>query len=154
MGLPVSVIDQVLSPPIGSLNPVRDTNGPFTSGVHTFTSFTTDGAFLLPAGTYDIHGTYGLIATPTNVPTPWGVEQGFDSAGFWSQEGWRMDLRWAQLVIEHQLFSGAFAPVEFRECHYLAEMMLWPFRLIGGDQLGLWVPPGGASVHIDYLCLL
>jgi len=147
-------VDALTFPPLGLLNPVLDANGPYASGSHTLTSFTTNGAFLLPAGTYQIHGTYGVLVQPNGaIPVTWGIDYGYDSGGPIGAEGNRYFNRFAQLVAMHQFFSGAFATTEIFEAHRLAETFFWPFRLIGGDQLGLHVTPG-VSVDLYFLCIL
>src|SRR6476661_5596559 len=107
MPVPASAIDILAYPPIGTLNPVLDDNGPYTFGDHTFTTFHTAGAFLLPAGTYQVHGTYGCIVRPNGeIPITWGYRIGYDSGGAVGFEGWEYENRFAQIVVMHQLLSG------------------------------------------------
>lgn len=148
------IIDTIAFPPIGLLNPVLDTGGPYSAGSWTFDTFTTGGAMLLPAGTYQVHGTYGVIAQVNGaIPTPWGFSIGLDSGGALGFEGYRYDNRFCQLVPMHQLLSGVLYPMEIVDVHYSYQMVLWPFRLIGGDRLGLHVSPD-ISIDLYYLCVL
>lgn len=149
-----SVVDAISFPPLGVLNPVLDSAGPYGAGSHNLTTFTTGGAFALPAGTYQVHGTYGVIAVPSGtVPIVWGLDDGYDSGGALGLEGVRYHNRLCQLVPMHQVLSGFFLPIERLDVHYVPEHLLWPFRLIGGDMLGLWVPPA-ISIDLYYLCIL
>lgn len=151
---PTGVIDLLAFPPVGSLNPVLDTDGPYAAGDWQLTQFSTTGAFILPAGSYQIHGTYGVIVQPVGaIPPTWGYSLGFDSGGAIGAEGWRYYNRFAQLVVQHQVLGGYYATVDSVEIHTLSQLIIWPFRLIGGDQLGLNVSPG-ITVDLYYLCLL
>jgi len=154
MPVPSGVVDFLAFPPVGTLNPVLDTNGPFGFGSHTFTTFHTTGAFGLPAGTYQVHGTYGcIIRVNGTIPATWGRTVGYDSGGAVGFEGIVFENRFAQVVLMHQLLSGFFATVLEEDAVHTAETFFWPFRLIGGDQLGLWVSPG-ITVDVYYLCIL
>ncbi len=154
MPIPSSVIDVLAFPPLGSLNPVLDDNGPYSFGDHTFTTWHTSGAFALPAGTYQVHGTYGVIVRLNGAPpAPWGVTIGYDSGGAVGFEGFIWEHRFAQLVVMHQLLSGFFTTVDLTDIVTTAQSVFWPFRLIGGDQIGLHVEPG-VAVDLYYLCIL
>jgi hypothetical protein len=154
MPVPTSVIDSIAFPPLGSLNPVLDTNGPYGAGDHTLTTFTTSGAFLLPAGTYQVHGTYGVIVVLNGaLPPSWGYDIGYDSGGALGGEGFRYHNRFCQLVPMHQVLSGFYLPLEYFDVHHIPDSILWPFRLIGGDTLGVHVSPG-VAVDLFFLCVL
>jgi hypothetical protein len=154
MPAPTSIVDVIASPSIGLLNPVLDTSGPFGAGSHVFTTFTTGGAMLLPAGTYQVHGTYGVIVVPNGaIPVTWGHTTQFDGGGPLDPVGDRYDNALCQVVPEHQILSGFYLPIDRVEVHYVPEVIFWPFRLVGGDQLGLWVSPD-ITVDLFYLCVL
>jgi hypothetical protein len=149
-----SVIDAIAFPPLGALAPVLDTGGPYASGDHTLTTFTTTGAFLLPAGTYQVHGTYGLVVVPNGaIPAAWGYDIGYDSGGALGSEGAIYHNRFAQIVPMHQVLTGFYLPLDRLDVHTVPWYTLWPFRLIGGDQLGVHVEPG-VAVDLYYLCVL
>lgn len=154
MPVPVGVIDSIAFPPLGLLNPVLDTGGPYGAGDHTLSTFTTSGAFLLPAGTYQVHGTYGVIVVPNGaIPASWGYSIGYDSGGALGGEGFIYHNRFCQVVPMHQVLSGFYLPLELHDVHTVPSYLLWPFRLIGGDLLGLHVSPG-VAVDLFYLCVL
>lgn len=154
MPLPTTIIDTVFSAPLGLLNPVLDTGGPYGAGSHERDTFITNGAFLLPAGTYQVHGTYGVIIVVNGaIPPTWGYAEGFRSGGALSDEGVRYDNKFCQVVPLHQALSGAFIPVSYTDVHYIPFLVEWPFRLAGGDRLGLWVSPG-IAIDLYYLCIL
>ncbi len=149
-----SIIDTVVTPPLGLLHPVLDTSGPYGFGDYTLTEFTTDGSFTLPAGTHNVWGTYGVIVIPNGaIPVTWGQQIGWDSGGAIGSEGNRYDNRICQLVTQHQLFSGFWASLNYIDVHYVPQMTLWPFRLILSDRLGLHVEPD-IAVDLYYLCVL
>lgn len=147
------VVDSLAFPPLGSLNPVLDTSGPYAFGDYNLTTFTTTGAFLLPAGTYQVHGTYGVIVVPATIPAAWGQSIGYDSGSAIGNEGNVYENRFCQLVPQHQLLSGFWASLDYIDVRQVGLMSLWPFRLVGGDRLGLHVEPGTA-VDLYYLCVL
>jgi hypothetical protein len=148
------LIDALAFPPLGTLLPVLDTGGPYAAGDHSLTTFTTAGAGLLPAGTYQVHGTYGVIVVPNGaIPVTWGHSTGFDGGGALGNEGDVYENSFCQLVPEHQVLSGFYLPLDRVQINTVPGYMLWPFRLIGGDLLGLHVYPG-VSVDLFYLCVL
>jgi len=148
------IIDSIAFPPIGALNPVLDTGGPYYAGSWTFDTFTTGGAFALPAGTYQVHGTYGVIAQVNGaIPAGWGLSRGLDSGGALGFEGDYYYNRLCQLVPMHQLLTGILWPMDVIDIHRASQMVTWPFRLIGGDRLGLHVSPG-IEIDLYYLCVL
>lgn len=150
----VSVIDNVSSPPLGLLRPVLDTSGPYGAGAHERATFTTDGTWVLPAGTHDVTGTYGVVVVVNGaIPATWGYEIGFGSGGALGDEGWRYDNRICQVVPLHQLFTGVFIALDYVDVHYIPQAIFWPFRLVGSDRLGLYVSPS-IMVDLYYLCIL
>jgi len=154
MPIGASAIDILAWPPVGTLLPVLDTGGPYSFGSWTFDTFTTGGAGFLPSGTYQVHGTYGVIAVVNGaIPAAWGYDLGLDSGGALGFEGYRYHNRFCQLIPMHQLYSGALWPMDRVDVHYAADMLLWPFRFIGGDRLGLHVSPG-IQIDLHYLCVL
>lgn len=154
MSVGTGIIDSLGTPPLGSLNAVLDDTGPFTAGSWSFNTFHTSGAFLLPAGTYQVHGTYGVIVVPNGaIPITWGYTIGFDSGGALGPEGTRYENRLCQVVPMHQILSGALVPIDIVDVFTVPQIITWPFRLIGGDQLGLFVAPG-IAVDLYYLCVL
>lgn len=153
MSAPTGVIDLIAFPPLGTLNPVLDTGGPYGFGDYNLTTFTTGGAFALPAGTYQVHGTYGVMVVAASTPVTWGFSIGYDSGSALGNEGNIYENRFCQLAPQHQLFSGFYATLDLIDVHTVPLMALWPFRLIGGDRLGLHVEPS-VSVDLYYLCVL
>lgn len=152
MALPTGVIDTLAMPPLGLLQPILDTGGPYYAGNNERDTFTTTGGVLLPAGTYSVTGTYGVVVVVNGaIPVTWGYELGFSSGGAIGSEGVRYDNRICQLVQLHQLFTGVYVATQYLDVHYLPQMMLWPFRLGGGDRLGVYVSPD-IAVDLYYLC--
>jgi hypothetical protein len=154
MPLPTGVIDTVATPPFALLNPVRDTNGPYGYGDHTLVNFHTDGAFLLPAGNYDIGGTYGVIVDFNGTIPPYlGSSIGWsDPLSF--PKGDRYERRFCQLVLEHYLpIGGAWVPVMVEDVPFLTMFFSWPVLIGSGGRLGLHVEPG-CSVNLRFMCLL
>lgn len=150
------IIDAVATPPLASLQQVRDTNGPYSAGSHTLENFHTDGAFLLPAGTYSISGTYGVIAQVAGtIPAAAGYYKGYvDPAGviFASGENF-LDLIGQVNLLHFLPITGAGIITEFHDLHHLSELFLWPSLLGSAAKVGLYVGPGW-QVDLFYMCVL
>ncbi len=149
-----SIWDSLSFPPLGLLKPVLDTTGPYSAGDYNLDEFTTDGSFVLPVGTYQVHGTYGVIVVPNGtIPVTWGYSIGYDSGGALGNEGNVYENRFCQVVPQHQVLSGFYLPLDRFDVTVVPWYTLWPFRLIGGDRLGLHVTVG-ITVDLYYLCVL
>lgn len=147
-----SVIDTVLTPPLAALQQVLDTNGPFGAGDYAISSFHTDGAFLLPAGDYDVGGTYGVLVVGTILP---GKLIGFNGivGGQDKSEDYFFD-RIAQVVTYHQLpITGYYAPLQRFDVHYVNDVFLWSAYIGSGEIVGLHVFPN-MQVDLYWLCVL
>lgn len=150
----VGVIDILTTPPLVSLQQVLDTNGPFGAGDHTISSFHTNGAFLLPSGTYPISGTYGVLVQPSTFPATAGRLLGWNDASFPTASGDYYLDRIAQLVQLRQFpISGAFLPMEYNDCHHTQDLFLWSAFLQAPDKIGLHVFPN-FSVDLFWMCVL
>jgi hypothetical protein len=146
------VIDQFLHPPLGLLNPVLDDAGPYGPGTSTRTTFHTSGAFLLPSGTYDVSGTYGLVIVVNgSIPPTAGFEFGWDGAGGALYSGNKYYDRFGQIVVIHTLLSGAGVITQEQSIDHLQTLMLWETALPA--EIGIWVNPSMA-LDLFYLCLL
>lgn len=153
--LPTGIAQTIAQPPISATRPILDEAGPYGTGDHNLTTFLTTTAHgLLPAGTWPIGGTYGVIVVPNGaIPTSWGVRIGYDSGGALGQEGYQYDNRFAQLVLLHAAIGGFLVPVIYRDCLHLQEYVAWDLVILAGDQLGVHVSPG-VAVDLYYMCLL
>jgi len=149
------VANILVSPPIALLRPVLDENGPYSFGSHTITDFlTTTSHGLLPAGTWPIGGTYGVVVQPNgSIPATWGFDIGYDSGGAIGNEGDIYENRFAQVVIMHQAIGGGFITIEQVDIHQVQQFVPTPFVPVGGDRLGLFVSPG-VAVDLFFMCLL
>lgn len=148
------VIDAIATPPLATLQQVLDTGAPYGPGSHTLDTFHTDGAFLLPAGTYGVSGTYGvLVNVHGTIPPAAGLRKGWvDGAIFASGEVY-FDLI-AQVVLLHQLpLTGAWVPTELHDCNALSQLFLWPALLGSPAKIGLYVGPNW-NVDLYYMCVL
>jgi len=152
--VPVGVSQLLVNPPIGLMDPIRDEHGAFAAGDHTITDFLTTSAHgVLPAGTWPIGGTFGVIVAPTVFPVTWGYDIGYDSGSPVGFEGWTYENRFAQLVVMHQAISGAFIPVQVVDCFRVQTYIPTAFVPVSGDRIGLHVSPG-ISVELYFMCLL
>lgn len=151
----VSIIDTVTTPPLAALQQVLDTNGPYAAGDHTLSQFHTNGAFLLPAGNYDIGGTYGVLVTASTIPARAGRTLGWnDPVNFPNITGDQYEDRYAQLNLLHQLpITGAWIISQTYDASYLYQLFLWPVYLGSGGKLGLHVTPGW-EVDLYFMCVL
>lgn len=153
MPVDTSIIDTVTTPPLASLQQVLDLGGPY-SGDHTFSTFMTNGAFLLPAGTYAVGGTYGVIVQTSTFPAAAGRELGWNDASFPTISGDQYFDRIAQVCLLHQLpITGAYVISETFDVHLPSQLFLWPAYLGGGTRIGLHVFPNFA-VELFYMCVL
>ena len=150
--VPSGVIDQFLHPPLGLLNPVLDDAGPYGPGTSTRNTFHTSGAFLLPAGTYNVSGTYGLVVVLNGaIPTTAGWEHGWDGAGGAIYSGNRYYDRFGQIVVIHTLLSGAGVITQEVSIDHLQQLILWETAL--PSEIGIWVNPS-VALDLFYLCIL
>lgn len=150
------IIDTISSPPLAALQQVLDTGGPYGAGNYKLANFTTGGAFLLPAGTYSVSGTYGVIAQVHGaIPVAAGFYKGWvDPAGVVFASGERFNDMICQLNLLHFLpISGAGIITETHDIHHLQETFLWPALLGSAANVGLYVAPNW-SVDLYYLCVL
>jgi hypothetical protein len=149
-----SIIETVTTPPLASLQQVLDTAGPYAGGDHTLSDFTTNGAFLLPAGTYGVGGTYGLIVQASTFPAAAGRTLGWNDATFPTISGDNYHDRIAQVCLLHQLpITAAYVISETFDVFLPSQMMLWPVYIGAGTKIGLHVFPNWA-VELFYMCVL
>jgi len=149
-----SIIDTVTTPPLAALQQVLDTGGPYAGGNHTLSTFTTNGAFLLPAGTYGVSGTYGVLVITSTFPASAGFEIGWNDAGFPVASGDQYEDRIAQVCMIHTLpISGAQVITQIFDVHTPAQLLLWPVYLGSAAVIGLHVFPNFA-VELYYMCVL
>lgn len=150
----VGIIDTLTTPPLASLQQVLDTNGPYTGGDHTLLQFHTNGAFLLPAGNYDIGGTYGVIVQASTFPAVAGRTLGWNDATYPTISGDNYHDRIAQVCMLHQLpITGAWVITETFDIHLPSQLCLWPVYIGAAGRLGLHVFPNWA-VELFYMCVL
>jgi len=154
--MPVStgIIDELSTPPFASLQQVLDTGGPYAAGDHTLVHFTTGGAFLLPAGTYDIGGTYGVIVQVASIPARAGLTIGWNDGAEPIISGDEYEDRMVQLCLVRTLpLTGAHVITEVHNQYLVSQLYLWPVLLGSATRIGLHVNPG-FSCDLFYLCVL
>lgn len=155
MPAPTGIVDVLSTPPLSLLQQVLDTGGPYAAGDHTLTTFTTGGAFLLPAGTYDVGGTYGIMVVVNGaIPVHWGYTIGWDGGVGPVFDGFVYENRIAQVNLQRQLpISGAWATTEIFDTHAIAALFLWPVVIGSAARIGLHVQVG-IAVDVFYMCVL
>ncbi len=154
MSTVTSIIDTIATPPLASLQQVLDTGGPYAAGDHTLATFATGGAFLLPAGTYGVGGTYGVIVQASTIPSVAGLTFGWNDAAYPTISGDVYEDRIAQLCLLYTLpISGATVIGQTFDVSLASQLMLWPAYIGGGTKIGLHVAPGFA-VELFYMCVL
>ncbi len=150
----VSIIDAITSPPFVTLQQVLDTNGPYGPGDHTLTDFVTNGAFLLPAGTYTISDTYGVIVQVNGViPPDAGFKIGWNDVSILAS-GDTYEDPIAQVVLLHTLpITGAKVIYAIETIRLISQTIYTPLLVGTALTLGLHVEP---NWHVDlyYLCVL
>lgn len=148
------IIDTVATPPLAALQQVLDTNGPYAAGDYTLSQFHTNGAFLLPAGNYDVGGTYGVIVQASTFPLAAGRILGWNDVTFPTISGDTYIDRIAQVCLLHQLpITGAYVISETFDVHLASQFFLWPAYIGAGTKIGLHVFPNYA-VELFYMCVL
>lgn len=154
MPVPTGVVSTLFAPPIGLQSPILDEDGPFTAGDHTITTFLTTTAHgLLPAGTWPIGGTYGVVVLASTIPLPFGYSIGYDSGGPIGGEGYFYFERFAQVVVMHQALGGSYVTVQTQDCNLLQQYIPLSFTPGGGDRIGLHVTTA-CAVELFFMCLL
>jgi hypothetical protein len=126
----ISLVDYLLAPPLGVLEPVLDTRSPWLEGSHSI-STTYDGT--------PVADTFGCIIAATGIPIGWGYDVGYKDVS----EG--LDARrfvpfYCQLVTVHRLFDGS--PV-FSQVVYIDQgisVITWDVAL--PSLVGLYLQPG------------
>lgn len=150
-----SLIDTIATPPLVSLQQVLDTSGPFASGDHVIDNFTTGGAFLLPAGTYAVAGTYGVVIRATVIPAAAGRRVGFNGivGGQDVSADEYFDI-FAQLVLLKSFpISGAIYPIQVESIQRATQLVLWNGWTAAPNHIGLHVFPGW-TVDLYWMCVL
>jgi hypothetical protein len=147
VGVPTGVIDQFLHPPVGALTNKLDTNGPYTAGSHTLTTWNDSGT------TRQVSDTFGVLAIVNGaIPAYWGREIGWDdpitAAGGTYYEG-----RVLQVVVQHQLLLGlgGWIDTDTYDLNRAFNLCLWHEAFPG--RIGLLVAPGW-SFDLQYLMAL
>lgn len=152
MTFPIGIVDSILHPPLSLLRQVLDTAGPYGPGSSTRNTFTTDGTWILPAGTYGVAGTYGIFwALNGAIPPTLGTLDGWVDPVGSIADAVRYDERLAQIVVQHTLLSGAQVNTQVVDVHYQAGG--FTFDLALPSRIGIWVAPP-LALDIFYLCLL
>jgi hypothetical protein len=129
----IGIIDFATSPPIGILVPLLDGNGPYTSGIHTLTSWDDSGT------TRSVSDTYGVqINFNGSIPPKLGLVPGYDDGGLIVAD--TFDLRLVQLVVMHQFLTGPWTITQIEGIHTLPLTLRWQEALPG--KIGLYVLPG------------
>lgn len=140
----VGIIDFAAAPPIGTLNPVLDHNGPYAAGNHTLTTWL-DGATVR-----NISDSFGVLVQFSGaIPPKLGLVPGYDDGGLVVMD--EFDMRLCQLVVQHQFFSGAWTVTQLEDLHVLPFTTRWQEILPG--RLGLYVLPN-IAVDLYFLRLL
>lgn len=147
------IIDSLATPPLSLLQQVLDDLGPYGAGDVTLSDFHTSGGFLLPAGTYSVSGTYGVIVQASLFPAIAGRELGWNDATFPTISGDTYFDRIAQLCVLHQLpTTGAYVISSTHDIFLASQLVLWPGLIGGPAKLGLHVFPNFA-VDLFYMCI-
>jgi len=155
MPSPTDIISSLATPPLVSLQQVLDTGGPYGGGDHVLDNFTTSGAFLLPAGTYAVAGTYGVVVRATTIPAAAGHTIGFN--GIVGGQDIDMDV-WHDTIAQLCLLksfpiTGAIYPIQVEYIHLATELVLWNGLTAAPNHIGLHVFPNWA-VDLYYMCVL
>jgi hypothetical protein len=150
------IIQLLNAPPISALQQVLDLNGPFAAGDHTITAFLTNGAFLLPAGTYPVVGTYGVVVRASTIPIRAGHLIGFNGIVGGQDQACDTYYDVFAQVVQFRTFpiTGAIYPITFFNITHATTFLSWAaFSGSSPDYVGLHVAPGWA-VELYWMCVL
>jgi hypothetical protein len=154
MPTPTGIIDAIATPPLVAMQQVLDIGGPYAGGDHTLTNFTTSGGFVLPAGTYAIAGTYGVIVQASTFPLVAGRILGWNDPSFPTISGDAYLDRIAQVCLLYNLpTTGATIIKETFDVHLPSQLFLWPGLIGGPSGIGLHVFPN-FEVELFFMCIL
>jgi hypothetical protein len=135
------LIDFALAPPIGVMNDHLDGNGPYGSGNHTLTTWDNSGSASL------VSDTFGVVVNFNGaIPPKLGLKIGYTDGGLIVAD--QFDMRLLQLVVQHQLLSGAWVITQIENIDILPITLRWAEALPG--RIGLYVAPG-IAVDLFYL---
>lgn len=136
INLPVPIIDFYLHPPVGSLLPILDENGPF-SGNSTLTQWREGPGPIFTD--HAVSASYGVMLTLNGVlPIKWGFTQGWSSPDGQSDES-QYDPPFAQLAIQHQFAGGLWVTTQLEVVVSPVFSIRWTEALPG--RIGLKVAP-------------
>lgn len=127
----VQIIDTIATVPLGLLQPMLDTNGPFT-GNNIRDTWGHGGV------TYNIADSFGCILQVSGAIAPHlGRTFGVDDGGAIVLD--QFEDRIVQAAAIHQLFGGSYVASQVVDCFYLPTLIRWAETLPG--RLGLYVSP-------------
>lgn len=151
----VSAIAQLLvHPPLGAMVPALDSGGPYFEGDYTKDHWSTAGGTLVPAGTYAVNATFGVIVNLRTAPPPtWGFNLGWSSHPVLDYSGYTFHNRIAQVILQRQLLTGLLVNVAEMNVHQYMQMAVWDLDVVGTLRFGLHVEPG-LQVDLYWLVLL
>jgi hypothetical protein len=136
------LIDFAFSPPVGVLNTHLDGNGPYGPGNHTLTQWLNSGVLS------NVSDTFGLYVNFNGaIPPKLGLTIGYSDGALVVLDEYQDRL--VQLVVQHQLISGAWVPTQVADLNALPTFVRWAEALPG--RVGLYIAPG---IHIDLFYLL
>lgn len=140
----IGIIDVINNLPIGILTPVLDTDGPYSGGINTITTWHA-GAVL-----HNVNDTFGVIVQINGAIAPeLGRVLGYDDGGAVNLDVY--DMRLTQVAVLHQMFGGAWIPTQSLDVHYAPYLIRWVEAAPG--KLGLYVSPTW-SVDLYFLFAL
>jgi hypothetical protein len=151
----VSLIDTVAQMPFALLNPVRDEHGPYGVGDYNIDNFLTSSGGMLPSGTYDIGGTWGLhVAVEGTIPASAGWRTGWNDPTGVAGSGDEWERRICQVVLLHYLIiPSIWIQTQVVNVNRIKQLIEWPVLVGSGARVGLHVDPGW-QVDLYFMCLL
>jgi hypothetical protein len=143
--IPQGIIDTILHPPIGVLQPFLDYFGPY-SGVQTLTQWSsTAGPIYTPLPVGDTYGAIVQLNGP--IPIGWGFTNGWFSPDGQYDEA-IYENRLLQFVVQHQFLGGTWVTTQMVEIVSIPTVVLWSEAIPG--RIGLLAAPG-LSFDLFYL---
>ena len=138
----VGIIDTIQHLPLGVLEAVIDTNGPYGPGNHILDTWK-DGALVRP-----VNITFGVIVQISGAIAPkLGLQIGFDDGGTVNLD--TFELRICQVAALHQLILGTWVASQVVDVFYAPQLLRYVESNPG--RIGLYVQP---TWHVDLYYLL
>jgi hypothetical protein len=131
MPVTVGLVDFLIHPPVGALEPVRDGRGPYLEGNTRITTYD---------GSTTVANTKGVWIWAYRIPPEWGRTVGYNDPLGRGIDCDDYDPSWGQIAVMHQFITGDVIVDQQARFTQLKELVLW--NQILPSEIGLYLAPG------------